>query len=221
MAELILIRHGQASFGTGDYDRLSPLGHQQSVALGQVLAEWDARPGAFFIGSLRRQRETLEGILTGMGKAAEPEIDPNLNEFDFEALLHARFPDGSGPDGINKDHKTHFRCLRETVLMWQRDEIDNPPETWDNYCARVEAARANIMRPGLDTVLAVSSGGTISQLIGAVLGTPAPVQIKLQLQMKNCAVNRFIYSERSVYLHSFNEVPHINASNSDTLLTYS
>ena len=31
MGILYLVRHGQASFGEADYDRLSPLGHRQCV----------------------------------------------------------------------------------------------------------------------------------------------------------------------------------------------
>ena len=30
MAQFYLVRHGQASFGTDNYDRLSELGHQQA-----------------------------------------------------------------------------------------------------------------------------------------------------------------------------------------------
>ena len=39
MAELLVIRHGQASFGQDDYDVLSDLGHQQSRAVGALLRE--------------------------------------------------------------------------------------------------------------------------------------------------------------------------------------
>ena len=35
MAELYLVRHAQASFGTDDYDRLSELGHRVRVATGR------------------------------------------------------------------------------------------------------------------------------------------------------------------------------------------
>lgn len=41
MAELYLVRHGQASFGTENYDRLSALGEQQGVWLGEYFARQD------------------------------------------------------------------------------------------------------------------------------------------------------------------------------------
>ena len=63
---IYLIRHGQASFGADDYDKLSPLGHQQSERLGQYLAQRSERLGltweAVLTGSLRRHEETLSLI---------------------------------------------------------------------------------------------------------------------------------------------------------------
>ncbi|MEY8840214.1 histidine phosphatase family protein, partial [Cribrihabitans sp. XS_ASV171] len=37
MAELLVIRHAQASFGADNYDLLSELGHRQSQAVGAAL----------------------------------------------------------------------------------------------------------------------------------------------------------------------------------------
>ncbi|MCM2562523.1 histidine phosphatase family protein [Lutimaribacter sp. EGI FJ00015] len=222
MAELIVIRHAQASFGAANYDQLSDLGHRQSRALGKALAAQGLRPDAVVIGSMTRHRETLEGVLAGLGMTAAPEIHPGLNEFDFTALLNARFHDAPGPENMHTDRKTHFRTLRETVLAWQRDEIENPPESWGAFVARVEEARQTMLKPDADQVLAVSSGGPIGQLVAAALETPPARQIELQLQTRNCGVTRFVYSRRGAfYFHGFNETPHINAANAQELLTYS
>src|SRR3569832_900478 len=55
---LYLIRHGQASYGEADYDRLSPRGIEQAQAIGR----WAASAGlhALFAGPLRRQQQTAE-----------------------------------------------------------------------------------------------------------------------------------------------------------------
>ena len=39
MGTIYLVRHGQASFGSDDYDQLSPLGEEQSWHLGQWLSD--------------------------------------------------------------------------------------------------------------------------------------------------------------------------------------
>lgn len=222
MPEFYLIRHAQASFGAANYDVLSDLGHEQSYQLGKALAVQGVQPDTLFIGAQRRHRETLEGILKGMGRAPEEAtILPGLNEFDFKNLLDAHYRSGGAPEDMHTERKSHFRTLRDTVLAWQRDEIDNPPETWAEFTGRVEVARQAITASEGKVVLAVSSGGAIGQMITAALDAPSEQQIKLQLQMKNCAVNRFIFSPRSFYLHGFNETPHITAANADPLLTYS
>ena len=56
MGTLYLIRHGRASYGEADYDRLSPRGIEQALAIGR----WAVRAnlGALFAGPLRRQQQT-------------------------------------------------------------------------------------------------------------------------------------------------------------------
>ncbi|MDQ2089594.1 histidine phosphatase family protein [Marimonas arenosa] len=221
MPELYLIRHAQASFGAANYDKLSGLGHEQSRELGRALKDQGVIPTAFFIGDMMRHRETLEGILEGLATTGEPEIHAGLNEFDFTNLLDAKYADGTGPENMHTERKAHFRTLRDTVLEWEQGGIPDAKESWADFTNRVEAARQTIMTPDHQTVLAISSGGAIARMISSLLNCGPGQQIKLQLQMKNCAVNRFVYSAKSVYLHGFNETPHINAANQERLLTYS
>lgn len=222
MAELFVVRHAQASFGAADYDVLSDLGHEQSIALGRALRAQGIAPTVWVRGEMRRHRETLEGIWQGMGITdGEALIHTGLNEFDFKSLLDARFAKGGGPENMHTDRKTHFKILRDTVLAWQHDEIENPPETWAEFSGRVEAARQMLVSHGKASVLAVSSGGAISQLIATTLRAPAATQIELQLQMRNCAVHKFIHSSSGAFfLHGYNETPHIGAE-TQHLLTYS
>ncbi len=220
MVQIHVIRHAQASFGAADYDVLSALGHRQALALGRALAVQGVRPDRLVIGAQRRHRETMQGIVAGLGlETAEFEQHPGLNEFDFKGLLDARQRGRPPVAGLHSDRGTHFRTLRDTVLEWQRDEIADPPETWAAFAARVEAARQVLGASG-EVVLAVSSGGAIGQMVAAALNAPAAEQIKLQLQMKNCAVTRFVATPRQFYLHGFNETPHVTAATAE-LLTYS
>ncbi len=221
MAELILVRHGQASFGAQNYDKLSPLGHRQAVALGHALRLQGILPDHFVIGSMVRHQETFEGIQQGLGQEPkEPIIHAGLNEYDFTGLLNARFPNGSGPEGMHTDRKAHFKLLKETIRAWQNDDIDNPPEMWAVFCERLAEAQDAIRALSGTCVLAVSSGGAIAQITRTALLAPAETQILLQLQIKNCSVHRFIYTDHAFYLHGFNETPHITETTQD-LLSYS
>lgn len=221
MPTLLLIRHAQASFGAADYDKLSELGHAQSRALGQALKALGLVPDAVCLGAQRRHAETWEGINQALGHTAPPRILPGFNEFDFGGLLEARYAGRPRPDNLHTDRRAHFKALRETVLEWQRGEIADPPESYAAFTARVRAARAEAMREGHETVLVVSSGGAIGQTVGEIMGAPADAMIRLQLQIKNCAMSRLIITPRAAHLSSFNETPHITAANEARLLTYS
>ncbi|MBR9844114.1 MAG: histidine phosphatase family protein [Rhodobacteraceae bacterium] len=216
-----LVRHAQASFGAADYDNLSPLGHRQSEALGAAMAVQGIRPDHVFIGAQKRHRQTWEGMAKGMGCDLEPTVLPGFNEFDFKGLLDARFANEPAPEGVHSDRRTHFRKLRETVLMWQRDEIANPPERFADFSSRVREAREIVAASGAETPIAVSSGGAIGQSVAEVMEAPADQMIALQLQVKNCAVARFVIASSGTWLHGFNETPHIDAGNAAEMLTYS
>jgi len=219
---LHLVRHAQASFGAADYDNLSDLGHRQSQALGAALKRQGVTPDSVFIGAQKRHRQTWEGIESALQTGIEPVVVPGWNEFDFGGLLEARYAERDDkPAGLHDDRKTHFRILRDTVLEWQNGEIANPPETFAAFTQRVREAREIIAASGAKTPIAVSSGGAIGRTVADVVGAPAEQMILLQLQVKNCAVARFVMAKEQTWLNGFNETPHIDANNEDEMLTYS
>src|SRR5699024_602493 len=89
MGVLYLMRHGQASCGTDDYDRLSDLGHEQSRLAGRHLGGQGVHPIRIVHGQMLRQKQTAEGILNGLDPKPEAEIDPGWNEFNAWELTGA------------------------------------------------------------------------------------------------------------------------------------
>jgi len=85
MPTVLLVRHGQASFGAADYDLLSDLGRRQAEIVAVALAERGYRPSRLVAGTLRRQRETAAAF-AAVG-APEPEIEPRWDEFDLDQVL--------------------------------------------------------------------------------------------------------------------------------------
>ena len=80
MSQVLLVRHGQASWGSADYDVLSDLGERQSRMLGEALAtRGGPRPGR--AGAMRRHRQTAEQAVAGAGWA-DVVVDDGWNEFD-------------------------------------------------------------------------------------------------------------------------------------------
>ena len=223
MPKIIFVRHGQAQFGQANYDKLSDVGHEQSVALGTSLLEQGITIDHWVRGDMVRHDETLKGISQGMRTQGPHQIvTPDLNEYDFTGLLNARFADGQAPVGLHTDRKTHFRLLRETLALWQNDEIANPPESWATFETRLKRAQQTIFGLEGDTILVVSSGGAISKIVANALSVSHAKQVDLQLQIKNASMSTFIYSRRTggFFLNAFNETPFVSAK-TQHLLTYS
>ncbi|MEM8692575.1 MAG: histidine phosphatase family protein [Pseudomonadota bacterium] len=214
MAELVLIRHSQASFGASNYDQLSDLGHRQSEAVGDVLRAMQWTPDRLITGSLTRQKQTL----AGMGFIENPEIHAGFDEYDFHDLLHTRFG-GKAPDVVMGDRKTHFRTLRETILEWQRGDIQGTKESWTDFACRTSDAMRFATETDARRVLVISSGGVIGQLVARNLHAPDPMMMELNLQIKNSSITRFVFSKGRVMLDGFNATPHFD-SNPD-MLSYS
>ena len=64
MSVLLLVRHGQASWGSADYDQLSSTGTEQSRVLGRALAYWILDDDDEAYRDLRRQPSHLPGMLS-------------------------------------------------------------------------------------------------------------------------------------------------------------
>ena len=223
MPKIIFVRHGQAQFGQANYDKLSDVGHEQSVALGKALFEQGITIDHWVRGDMVRHAETLKGISQGTRTQVSHQIvTPDLNEYDFTGLLNARFVGGQAPVGLHTDRKTHFHLLRETLALWQNDEIANPPESWATFETRLKSAQQTIFGLEGDTILVVSSGGAISKIVANALSVSHAKQVDLQLQIKNASMSTFIYSRRTggFFLNAFNETPFVSAK-TQHLLTYS
>ncbi len=217
MGHIYLIRHGQASFGADDYDKLSPLGHQQSERLGQYLAQRSERLGltweAVLTGSLRRHAETWAAMAKGAGWAHTPTVWPGLDEYDSTALLQAlprdrELQDPHTPEG----YKQHFRLLRDALTQWMAGTIS--PHGMPTYPAFVDGITSALTHIRQHcphgNVLVVSSGGPISTLVGHLLRTPPETTIELNMQLQNTALTELVVTAHHARLVRFNTLPHLD-----------
>ena len=220
MAELYLVRHGQASFGQDNYDALSETGWEQSRLLGEAFTRQGLTFDRVVIGSMVRHRETLEGIKQSCEIECETEVHAGFNEYDFHTLLKSHYG-GQAPHEVMQDRRTHFQTLREVLRLWQQDEIDGAPETWSDFKARIKDAMTTACRPDAKRVLVVSSGGATGQVVSSALNAPEEMMIKVNLQVKNTSYSRFVFNQKAFYLNGFNATPHLDEASKAHLLTYS
>lgn len=228
MGTIYLVRHGQAAFGTDDYDRLTETGFAQSHLLGEHLARRGLRFSAVITGNLRRHRETAAAILVGM---QAPPLDlqtlPGLDEYDPDALVTALT--GSAPSFVAAAQRRdptvvreHFRLLREALNAWAegRTQPVGMP-SWEAFQAGAHAALVTARTRHPDgEVLIVSSGGPIAAAVGASLAAPPQTAVELNLRIRNTGVTEFATTPKRHQLVSFNGIAHIEGHPDESLHTY-
>ena len=217
MGTLYLVRHGQASFGADDYDQLSGLGHRQAIRLGQYWRErWgDAwRFDAVLTGTLRRQRQTWQGIAEGAGRDAAAALEwPGLNEYDSHAVIAAIHPAPLPKADTPERYREHFRLLRTGLAAWMRDETQPAGmPSWRDFVAGVAGALEQARTHGDGRVLIVSSGGPIATAVAQVLAAPPETAIELNLRYRNTAVSELAFTPRRCMLVTYNTLPHLDAA---------
>jgi broad specificity phosphatase PhoE len=223
MAELYLVRHAQAAFGTDDYDRLTELGHRQSRWLGEYFAERGLEFDCVLSGTLRRHRETLAGIAETHPGVPPAEEVAGLNEYRADALIAAYLGARALPPvDHGADRRTHFRLLREVLHAWADGELDADTQPDFNvFAAGVRAALDRVREGSAQRVLVVSSGGPISTLVGAVLELAPRIMMNLNLQTRNSAISELAFNARTVHVVSFNTVPHLDRPGRREAISYS
>ena len=97
MSTLYLVRHGQASFGQANYDKLSELGERQCRILGEFWAARGIRLDAVYTGTLERQTASADCAREAFEKAGVDFPDhariAGFNEYDTAGILSGSIPD--------------------------------------------------------------------------------------------------------------------------------
>mgnify|MGYP006096182977 FL=1 len=224
MTDIYLVRHGQASFGAANYDKLSDLGAQQSQWLGHYFKQRDITFDSVFMGDMVRHRETAEGIAKGIGSLPEANINSELNEFNFQAVATAfltRYPDQKVPEGASRAE--YYRLLKKAMLAWAADELDHNllDESWAGFEDRVATMLGALQTTEAKRVLVVSSGGAIAMMLKHILGYDASTVINMNLQIRNASFSQCFANTRGVHLNNFNSVPHLDVVDRLHAVTYS
>jgi broad specificity phosphatase PhoE len=225
MGVVLLVRHGQASFGTDDYDVLSETGWEQARLLGAWLAGRGVTPDVVVRGGMRRHRETAEGLAAGAGAAgvtwpAGVEVDPGWDEFDHLGVIAAL--DEGVPAG-ELDRRAFQQAFERATARWSAGGHDaDYPEPWPAFVARVGASLAGACAaagPG-GTVVVVSSGGPIAAACAELVDPDADDAAYARLWSRfntvtvNSSITRVVVGSTGRRLLTFNEHPHLEG---DTL----
>lgn len=228
MSVIYLVRHGQASFGKRDYDALSELGHEQARILGRSMAARNITPDLVIRGELRRHRETAEGIVEGLGRHVEVEVDPGWDEFDFQHVVQVHKPLYRSRTLMLADlavtrqrHEKFQRIFEDATERWTGGAHDAEyHESFGAFSARVDGAlrrTAEVVTAG-GTVVVVSSGGPIGLAASHLLAGDSSLWANLNKVAVNTGVTKVISGSRGLTLATYNE--HTHLEHDRAMLTY-
>jgi broad specificity phosphatase PhoE len=203
MPAVYLVRHAQASFGTHDYDRLSPNGWRQVAALGGVLGSRLPAPDVLVSGTMRRQVETMDGALPGTGWQAPVRRDARWNEYD-----HAGVGERYGAErGFSSDDPQEM--LEESLRHWMSGGAGGG-ETFTQFRARVDAAvdeLAGSLGRGRNAVV-VTSGGVIAAVAARVFGMGPEGFLAVNRVVANGGITTLAHGRRGLSLLTLNDHGH-------------
>jgi broad specificity phosphatase PhoE len=242
MSMLYLVRHGQASAGTHDYDRLSPIGQRQSELLGQWWQSQGFIPDAAHHGSLVRQRHTASLALSAHNNI-ECQEHSGLNEYDHRVIdLHY----GGGFQSDNPESMT-FEDYAGIMAKWRdsdsqshldnagdKQSIDSPTpgdqqaiadkaaiEPWSDFKLRGWQTIRALHKPGEKKRHEVyfTSGGVIATLLSTILDLDFAHTIDAIWRIRNTSITTLHFDGEIARLVDFNTVPHLQAHSDPTLIT--
>lgn len=234
MANLLIIRHGQASFGAENYDQLSPLGQRQADLTGEFLHQMGTRFSAAYSGDLSRQRETGERILDQLDEAPDLIVDPRFNEVQTDEQIKIMMPLLVERDArfaelvatMDTDTKSFQKIIETVFNYWVSPECDvSGIQSWKDYHGGVVSAFEGAMASaaaGTDTAI-FTSGGTIATIVGHVLKLTSDRVYEFYEPVFNCSVTRIIFNSRKCSMSTFNDVGHLHlmsAQLNERLVTY-
>lgn len=225
MPTVLLVRHAQASFGSADYDVLSPLGHEQAAVVTEAVAARELNVSRIVAGSARRQLDTAAPLAARLG--LEVGVDPRWNEYETERVLehHGSAPvglDGAGPGGREITSREFQAVLDDALAEWVRAGAESAvPQSWPAFLAAANGALADLcasLASG-ETGIAFTSGGVIAAICTELLGAHPDLLAPLNRVLVNTGITKLAIGVGGTSLISFNDHAHIDAGGG-ALLSY-
>ena len=224
MSRVYLVRHGQAAFGTDDYDRLTETGMAQCRQLARHWRAIGRRVDLVYSGTLRRQRESAEAFVQAAaeegGTPLPVQLLPGIEEYDHLALLAAHQDIVSLPEAV-EDRRVFHQRLSRALKAWAAGELRDV-EAFPMFRDRCAAALAALMRDagrGRNAVL-FGSAGSLAAAMQPALGLADWDLLRLKLTFFNSGVSSLLFDGETVTIESLNAVSHLEQPAFTQLITH-
>ena len=208
MRQILLVRHGQASWGADDYDVLSELGESQAAVVGRWLASTVLAgrvPDVVVHGTMKRQQRSAEIAASAAGWPVSTVTDERWNEIDHVGVLAAHPQDFES----DPDDEQFPAWFTGATNRWASGEFDHEyAESFAGFRSRVLDALAEVSSAG--TAVIFTSGGPISMVAADLLAAGLDTYNLLAAAVANASITRLVSGAGGLSLSSFNEHAHLS-----------
>jgi len=214
VARILFVRHGQASLGEDDYDRLSATGLLQAGLLGRHIGASYSRIDLALVGPRRRHRQTFDGMLAAGLECRLAEAEPAVDEYaDGTAVMQSAqrrtavrgqpWPAGGA---------ARAALFVEEVRLWAAGEaiLCGDVPTAREYCRGAGRWLAGLCEriDGQEQVLVATSAGFIAAAFCNVLGLPLEQLFDVMASIYNGSITTLSVQHGRPRLRTFNEIGH-------------
>lgn len=224
MSDIIVVRHGQASFYSSDYDQLSDLGKQQISQLADQLISTDSKPTKIIVGDLNRQIQSAKILQEKLGLTdGDLSIDHRLREHKAPQIVTDFLPKykASHPwiaynhDLYLTDRKKYLSLYLEVYDFiaheWASGAINSPLQSWADYVTSVRKGLKSIYQEHQhDRLLVVTSTGPAAIALGDLHDLSPAKAMRLACQIRNASATYIDRTRQGLALRHFNDVSHLD-----------
>ncbi|MFO7962363.1 MAG: histidine phosphatase family protein [Desulfobacterales bacterium] len=234
MTDIYFIRHGQASFGTPDYDRLSELGIRQVNVLAEYLIDMEAYFAKIYSGTNRRQVETVD-IMLNRFDADDIQTpyskNSGLDEFDMIRFLNTHkeavircVPEFAGELKSLAARPELFQSLLAKSLLAITRQTGGG-EAFETFCpfrSRVLSTVRKIVDESrtFKKTAVVTSGGVLAVIMQHIYGLTDEAAVQWALQSYNASITVCHVNGNTLEMKLENSVVHLRQTHDHTLLTW-
>lgn len=219
MTIVTLVRHGQASFGESDYDKLTDLGLKQGQIIGESFKERNLSPQetAIYYGSQLRHKETMEQAFKAWPYDGESHVLKGVREFDHEDIIFKGHPNFASKALLgakllaSKDKKKALEKLFfEALKRWFSGQFDHEyRESWTEFEKRCwNSVRDVALQKERKEIVIFTSGGVIAAIVKVLMNIDHDRVLDILWKQVNGGITKILFQDKT-YLLSWNEQHHI------------
>jgi broad specificity phosphatase PhoE len=213
MSTMILLRHGQATFGADRYDQLSPLGEAQARATGAFFASRGLSFSKALSGPRARHRHTAELVCGGFPISMTQALDEFAEGEQIIGAAERRI--GARLQHAAATRHAQLKAYNEQINLWAQGcaHIDNVPPA-SEFRGHIAAWLASVTasNDSGQCILAVTSAGVVAAVLCEVIGLPDKAMATYMEVLGNSSITSVQFSRGRLTLREFNVTQHLPAT---------